>query len=91
MSGSDRDLQDQLNQSRDVLNSLLESLASRPDMQEAIRQMITPEDMLEAFSEIGVRDPDLARLTLQACVAALVNLQSVKAIEAEIQRRAELN
>lgn len=47
-----------------------------------------PHDMLETFSELAVKEPDLMRLTLQACVAALVNTQSVMAIDAELKRRA---
>jgi hypothetical protein len=35
-----------------------------------------------------IREPDLMRLTLQASVAALVNVQSVEAVDAELKRRA---
>ena len=42
----------------------------------------------QTFSELPVKEPDLMRLTLQASVAALVNLQSVEAVEAELKRRA---
>jgi len=35
-----------------------------------------------------VKEPDLMRLVLQASVAALVNVQSVEAVGAEIKRRA---
>ena len=74
-----------------VIDSLIEALESRPDTQDVIRQLMTPDDMLEAFSQIGVKDPDLALLTLEAAVGALVNIQSLKAVEVEIQRRAGLN
>ena len=46
-----------------------------------------PDDMLETFSELAVREPDLMRLVLQARVAALVNAQSVETVEAEMKRR----
>ncbi len=36
----------------------------------------------------SAREPDLMRLVLQACVAALVNVQSVEAVDAEMKRRA---
>lgn len=49
-----------------------------------------PEDMLETFSELVVKEPDLMRLVLQASVAALVNVQSVEAVDAELRRRAVL-
>ena len=90
-SMTDQQLQTLLQQCRAVLGSLVESLEERPDMQAAIRQLMTPDDMLEAFSQIGVKDPDLARLTLQASVAALMNTQTVMAIEAEFRRRAHGN
>ena len=77
-----------LYQSRQMLSSLSESLSARPDMQNAIRRLMRPDDMLETFSEIAMREPDLMRLVLQACVAALVNVQSVEAVESEIRRRA---
>lgn len=43
-------------------------------------------DMLETFSELAVKEPDLMRLTLQASVAAMVNVQSVEAVGAEMKR-----
>ena len=75
-------------QTADTLTSLVDSLNERPDMQEAIRRLMAPDDMLERFSELAVHDPDLMRLTLQACVAAMVNLQSSAAVKAELARRA---
>ncbi len=47
-----------------------------------------PDDMLETFSELALVNPDLSRLLLQASVAALVNVQSVEAVDAEVRRRA---
>ena len=47
-----------------------------------------PDAMLETFSELAVKEPDLMRLVLQASVAALVNVQSVEAVDAEMKRRA---
>ena len=47
-----------------------------------------PDDMLETFSELAVKEPDVMRLVLQASVAALVNVQSVEAVSAEMKRRA---
>ena len=77
-----------LYQSRQMLTSLVESLGNRPDMQNAVRRLMRADDMLETFSELAVKEPDLMRLVLQACVAALVNVQSVEAVESEIRRRA---
>ena len=42
-------------------------------------EMMSPDDILGTFSELPVKEPDLMQLTLQASVAALVNLQSVEA------------
>ena len=42
-------------------------------------EMMSLDDILGTFSELPVKEPDLMRLTLQASVAALVNLQSVEA------------
>jgi response regulator RpfG family c-di-GMP phosphodiesterase len=68
--------------------ALAESLADRPDMQNAIDRLMRPDDILETFSELAETHPDLMRLTLHASVAALVNAQSVMRADAEIQRRA---
>ena len=77
-----------LQQARQVLTALSESLGDRPDMQEAIRRLMNPDDMLVAFNELAVKEPDLMRLVLQASVAALVNVQSVEEVDAEMKRRA---
>ena len=47
-----------------------------------------PDDTLETFSERAVKQPDLMRLVLQASVAALLNVQSVEAVELELKRKA---
>ena len=85
---SAEELRELLLASRQTLTSLVESLGNRPDMQNAVRRLMRPDDMLETFSELAVREPDLMRLVLQASVAALVNLQSVEAVDAEMKRRA---
>ncbi len=85
---SDAELRTLLQQSRQTLTALSERLTSRPDMQNAIRRLMRPDDMLETFSELAVKEPDLMRLVLQASVAALVNVKSVEAVGAEMKRRA---
>ena len=67
---------------------MLDGLASRPDIQKVIRRLMRPDDMLETFSELAVKEPDLMRLVLQASVAAMVNVQSVYAVDADLKRRA---
>lgn len=49
---------------------------------------MSPDDILGTFSELPVKEPDMMRLVLQACVATLVNVQSVEAVDAELKRRA---
>ena len=85
---SAEELRELLLASRQTLTSLVESLGNRPDMQNAIRRLMRPDDMLETFSELAVREPDLMRLVLQVSVAALVNVQSLEAVDAEMKRRA---
>jgi len=81
----DNELRELLQASRETLSALIDSLANRPDMQEATPILMRPEDILETFSELAVKEPDLMRLVLQASVAALVNVQSV---DAELKLRA---
>ena len=64
-----------------------ERLNKWPDMQEAIRRLMRLDAMLDTFSELAVKVPDLMRLVLQASVAALVNVQAA-AVNAELKRRA---
>ena len=82
------ELQTLLHASRHVLISLSDSIADRPDMHNAIAQLMISDDMLETFSDLDVREPELMRLVLQASVAALVNVQSAEAVELELKRRA---
>ena len=82
------ELREILQASRETITALIDSLANRPDMQNAVRRLMRPDDMLETFSELAVKEPDLMRLVLQASVAALVNVQSVEAVDVEMKRRA---
>jgi len=47
-----------------------------------------PDDMLETLRELAVKEPDLMQLVLQTGMTALVNVQSVEAIKAEMKQRA---
>lgn len=44
--------------------------------------------MLETSGELAVKEPDMMRLVLQACVAALMNVQAAEAVGAKLKRRA---
>ena len=85
---SDDELRDILQASGQTLASLVDALAKRPDMQNAIARLMRCDDMLETFSELAVKEPDLMRLVLQASVAALVNVQAVEGADTELKRRA---
>ena len=82
------ELREILQASRETITALIDSLANRPDKQNADRILMRPDNMLETFSEVAVKQPDLMRLVLQASVAALVNVQSVEAVDVEMKRRA---
>ncbi len=84
---SDDELREIFEASSQMLASLVHSLCNRPDMQNTIALLMSPDDMLETFSELAAKEPDLMRLTLQAGIAALVNAQSMMAADDEIQRR----
>lgn len=55
---------------------------------QAVLQRMTLDGMLATLSELAVKVPDFMRLVLQASVPALVNVQSVEAVEGEMKRRA---
>ncbi len=49
--------------------------------------LMHPDNMLETFSEVAVKGPELMWPVLQASVAALVNVQSAEAVGAELKLR----
>jgi hypothetical protein len=59
---SDDSLKELCRTSRQVLSSLSASLEVRPDMQK--RHSAIRDDMLETFSELAVKEPDLMRIVL---------------------------
>ena len=52
-----------------------------------MRVMVTEAAQRRSNSD-GDEEPDLMRLVLHASVAALVNVQSVEVVDAEMKRRA---
>ena len=59
---SDAELRDVFESSSQMLASLVDSFGDRPDMQNAIARLMLPDDMLETFSELAVKEPDMMRL-----------------------------
>ena len=49
---------------------------------------MSSDDGQETFNELSAEYPDLMRTLLQASVSAFVNVQSLEAVDAELQRRA---
>jgi hypothetical protein len=86
---TDAQLQTLRTSCQDILTSIVESLKDRVDIQEVMVQLVASDNIAQTLIEFP--DDDLARLTLPASVAALVNTQSVMAIDAELARRAGLN
>lgn len=56
-------------------------------MQNAVSRMMPPNDILETHSKLAVKEPDLMRLVLQVNLAAIVDVQSVEAVDAELRQR----
>ena len=50
--------------------------------------LMSPEAILVTFNSLAENDSVLIGRVLQAAVAALVNVQSVEAVDAEMKRRA---
>ncbi len=50
---SDDELREIFEASSQMLASLVHSLCNRPDMQNAIRRLLRPDDMLETFTDLA--------------------------------------
>lgn len=85
---SDDKLRILIHSCREMLRTLAQSLSHRPDIAVAVDQLMKSRDMPETYRELSAVYPDLSRLVLQASVAALVNVQSLEATDAEMKRRA---
>lgn len=72
---------------RQVLQSLVDVLNDRSDLQAGIDRLMRANEMVDELNAIH-RLPDLARLILQPSVAAMVNTQRVETIDGELRRPA---
>lgn len=59
-----------------------------PDIEHAVRRLMSPENTLETFTTLAGNDSVLMQRVLQGIAAKLVNVQSVEAEESEMKRRA---
>ena len=71
-----------------MLTTLSQSLVDRPDMEQAVRCLMSTKNTLATFNRLAENDPVLMERVLQASVAAMVNVQCVEAVDAELKRRA---
>ena len=60
----DSELRTLLQQSHQVLAAMTESLGDRQDIQDVICLLMNPDDRLETFNVLAVKEPDLMRLVL---------------------------
>ncbi len=66
----------------------MDVLDDRSNLQAGIDRLMRAAEMVVELNAINAASPELARLILQASVAALVNTLNVEAIERELKRRA---
>lgn len=85
---TDIELRHKLKNARIVLRTLAVGFSDRPDAEQVIDRLMTPEDVLATITELAGKDPALLQHVIRASVMALVNLQAMAAVNAEIKRRA---
>ena len=85
---TDIELRHKLKNARIVLRTLAGGFPDRPDAEQVIDRLMTPEDVLATITELAGKDPVLMQLVIRAAVMALVNVQGMEAVNAELKRRA---
>ena len=89
---SDDALRQLSHQCNDTLKAVWQRLENDIALQEGLRRLLIANDMMVEFRKIEFESQENATLILQGAVAVLVNEQSIKAINAEMERRiAECN
>jgi hypothetical protein len=71
----------------ETLEAVSDRMSGDLHAQGALRRLLTSDDMLKELGRIEAESRDLAALVLQGAVAVLVNSESVKTIDAELERR----
>lgn len=84
---SDDQLEDLLVQCIETINVVCDRLEQDALMTHGVRSLVKASDMLTCLGEITAENRENARTILHAAIAVLVNTQSVRAIQAEQQRR----
>jgi hypothetical protein len=84
---TDDKLQDIKLQCEETLEAVSNRITSDSSAQEGLRRLLIANDMLVELHCIELESRDLAALLLQGAVAVLVNTESLKTINSEIERR----
>ena len=85
---TDIELHHKLKNARIVLRTLAGGFSERPDAEQVIDHLMTQNDIVATITELAGKDPELMQLVMRASVMALVNLQAMAAVNAELKRRA---
>lgn len=85
------DLQSLKSRAQDALNTACSQAATDKQIVDCIGKLTTSSSLLKEFHSVAYVDPEIAEHILHAALAALVNAQSLLAVEAELRRRANLN
>jgi len=84
---SDDRLRELRRQCFEVIQAVCERLENDSEVQSTVRRLLQAENMLNEFFEVESDTRDLANLILESSVATMVNSQSLRAIDAEWQKR----
>jgi hypothetical protein len=72
----------------EVLKAVCDRIATDNQLSNELRSLITSPDLLSEFTSLAKSEPESAGVILQAAIAALANVQSLMAIDDELNRRA---
>lgn len=84
---SEKQLMDLKQKCEETIETVFQRLELDPNFQDCVRRLLRADSMLTEFSNIHREDVQAAELALQGTLAVTVNLQSVRSIDAEFQRR----
>ena len=85
------DLQSLESRAQDALNTACSQAATDRQLVDCIGKLTTSSNLLKEFNAVAYVSPEVAEKVLQAALGALVNAQSLLAVEAELRRRANRN
>ena len=75
-----------------MLDAVIERLEGSTQQQTAVRHVMQDsDDALSSFEQLAADEPAVANQVLFSAVGALANLQTTRAVKAELKRRVERN